>query len=180
MGAGVTIDTEDPQVKRLMGLEEREQRRWATEIEAPAQRERELVHIAGDEDNGMTSTISLSGGKSEVFALYRGRAVPPEFPDGLRLTIDVYAIPNEPTQVHLICPKCRHQLRITSDRKQVNFELRPSSPDGGLLEVSPFQCTWEMPDAGQHAIGIRSGGLSLCQWKGVIEHVHGKNIVRDA
>jgi hypothetical protein len=177
--SGVNIDTSDPQVQRLMGLEQREQHRFANQVERG---HKELVHIAGDADTGMTSTIDLSAaaGKSEVFATYRGRFVPPEFPDGLRLTIDVYAIPNEPTQVHLICPKCRKQLRATSDRKQVNFELRPQSPEGGLLEVSPFQCTWEMPEAGEHVAGIRSGGLTLCQWKGVIDHVHGKNVVRDA
>lgn len=179
MSDGVSIDTEDPQVRRLMGMEAREKTRFANQVERGHQ---ELVHIAGDADTGMSSTIDLSraAGKSEVFALYRGRYVPPEFPDGLRLTLDVYAIPNEPTQVHLICPKCRQQLRVTSDRKHVNFELRPNSVDGGLLEVQAFQCTWEMPEAGGHVVGIRSGGLTLCQWKGVIDHVHGKNIVRDA
>jgi hypothetical protein len=177
----VDIDTRDPQVRRLMGLEQREQERFAREVEGPGiARQQELVHIAGDADTGMTSTINLAGGKAEVFALYRGRCVPPEFPDGLRLTIDVYAIPGESIQVHLICPKCRQQLRATSDRKTIEWEPRVGSADGGRLEVSPFQCTWEMPEAGQHTPGILGGGLSLCNWKGVIEHVHGRNIVRDA
>ncbi len=162
-----------------MGLEQREQERFAREVEAPV-KQRELVHIAGDADTGMTSTINLAGGKAEVFAIYRGRAVPPEFPDGLRLTLDVYAIPDEPTQVHLICPKCRQQLRITSDRKTIAWEPIRGNPDGGKLEIEPFMCTWEMPEAAAHAPGILAGGLTLCQWKGVIEHKHGRNLVRDA
>lgn len=174
----ISIDTTDPQVRRLMGLERREQDRFVREVESPGAKE--LVHLAGDADTGMTSTIRMDGGKSEVFAIYRGRHTPPEYPDGLRLTIDVYQIEGEPLQVHLICPKCRHQLRATSDRKQISWEPDLHSRDGGKLEVSPFQCTWEMPEAGAHTPGILAGGLTLCQWKGVIEHKGGRNIVRDA
>lgn len=179
---GVTVDTQDPQVRRLLGLERGAQERWASEVERPAgigPADRELVHLAGDEDAGFDSTIRLDGGKSEVYAHYKGRYTPPEFPDGLRLTLDVYAIPGEPVQVHLICPKCRHQLRVSSDRKAIDWQP-DRGPDGGKLSIEPFQCTWEMPEAGAHTPGILAGGLSLCQWKGALEHKSGKNLVRDA
>ena len=178
----LSIDTTDPQVRRLMGLEQSQQQAFAKQVQGDgvAKREKEFVHLAGDADTGMSRTINLAHGKAEIFAYYRGRHVPPEFPDGLRLTIDVYRIPGEPVQVHLICPKCRHQLRAASDRKKIEFEPNPQSADGGRLYVEPFQCTWEMPDAGAHTPGIIAGGTTLCQWKGVIEHANGKNTVRDA
>jgi hypothetical protein len=178
----VSVDTADPGVRRLMGLEQRQKERWVREVEegAPGQpKQHELVHLAGDPDTGMDSTIRLDGGKHEVFAIYKGRHTPHEFPDGLRLTIDIYQLPEEPLQAHLICPKCRHQLRVTADRKEMRYE-RTSAADGGKLDIAPFQCTWEMPEAGAHTPGILGGGLSLCQWKGVIEHKHGRNLVRDA
>ena len=48
--------------------------------------------------------------------------------------------------------------------------------NGGRLSVEPFECTWEMPDAGEHKPGYIGGGITLCKLKIGISN----NIARDA
>lgn len=148
----MNLNLRDPVVRELMGSEHADylERKLASE------RASEMVQLAGDMDHGLQSTISLAGGKQEVFVNYKD----------FMLTVDVYQIPGEPTQVHLICPRCRHQLRVTSDRKKIEYDPNDYNfkSRGGRLSIEPFQCTWELPEAGdQHTPGIRSGGLTLCK-----------------
>lgn len=81
-------------------------------------------------------------------------------------------------EVILICPKCQHELRITSDRKAIEFT--PGAPvfDAergmivrGTLSVERFQCTWEKDTAS----AVTGHGENLCRWRAVID----KNVARD-
>lgn len=128
---------------------------------------RELVHIAGDMDTGITQTWKMDGGKQEVTVTYKDFV----------LTVDVYQIPGEPLKVHLICPRCTHALQISAERKKIDFDPKAGDPKkGGRLSVEAFQCTWELPGTGAHTPGILGGGMSLCKWKAAIEN----NVARDA
>lgn len=161
------FNLESPDVKRFLDKKEDERIRTAmADDPAYSKKERELVHLAGDMDSGLNSTISLSGGKHEVRVTYKDFV----------LTVDVYAIPGEPLQVHLICPKCRQQLRVTEDRKAIEFDPRDTRFQGGRISIEPFQCTWEMPEAGKHNPGLISGGMTLCKWTAGISN----NVARDA
>ena len=122
----------------------------------------EIFHIAGDEDRGIASTMTLS---KNVFARPQVRYASPVYGDMI-LECDVYKAENELT-VHLICPKCRHNLQISSKRKAIELD------SDGKLSIEPFQCTWELND---ELLGEkRDFGFSLCRWtaaidKGVIRH----------
>jgi hypothetical protein len=150
----LNIDLRQQGVRRLLGETVRDDI-----VAAP---KRELVHIAGDADTGLSSTVRMNRGKQEVIVTYKDYV----------LTVDVYHLPEqtkEPLQVHLICPKCRHQLRITADKKAIEW-------DGTYLSIEPFQCTWEMPEHDRHTPGLIAGGLTLCKWTAAID----RNIAKDA
>lgn len=94
---------------------------------------------------------------------------------------DVYAFPGAPIKIVLMCPRCGHALNIESDKKQMQYAKHAPVQVGdfvncGVLDVEPFECTWELPGAGVHVPGIQSAGTSLCRWKVGIS----KNIARDA
>ncbi len=167
----LNIDMTNPSVQNLLGSER------SSIVEPGEQKKRrEMVQIAGDPEHGYTSTTRLDTMKQEVFVTYKD----------FLLTVDVYALPGQPIELVYVCPKCRHQGRITGDRKHVEFD--PSSSrvmvlpngaklhTGGDLSVEAFQCSWEMPDAGEHKTGIRAGGITLCNLKIAIDH----NIAKDA
>lgn len=93
----------------------------------------------------------------------------------LVLEADVYLAPGIPMpagqialEVHVYCPRCRHNLRITSDRKKIEFDPAAGAPqDGGRISIEAFQCTWEQED---------HNGSGLCKTKLAVEN----NIARDA
>lgn len=153
---GAGIDLSDPNVRDLMGPQHAD---WLRESHGATQggSKRDLVQIAGDEDHGMSQTISMTKDKREVIVTYKDYV----------LTVDVYQIPGEPECVHLICPMCRHHLRISADRKRIDY-----SPTTGEISVEPFACTWEKADAGAHVPGLLAGGTSLCKWRvGITKNV---------
>jgi hypothetical protein len=128
---------------------------------------KELVQLAGDPDHGMTVSHHLDRGKREVLVAYKD----------LVLTVDIYEMAGEPLKVHLICPRCHHQLQVTSDRKKIEYDPRAGDPKkGGRLSIEPFECTWELPTAGKHVPGLLAGGMSLCKLKLAIDH----NVAKDA
>lgn len=179
MSQNLSIDLQDPAVRSMLGGD--------GHVTPGGAKKRELVQIAGDavdptgttSNRGLQSTIRLDGGKQETLVLFRGRH------GDFVMTVDVYAMPGEATQIHFICPKCHKQGRITSDQKAIDWnpvEHRVlSMPDGqrartgGILSVEPFGCTWEM-GAEAHTPGIRSGGLTLCGMKIAID----ANVAREA
>ncbi len=174
------IDLKNPRVRELMGADD-------PRLVQPGTKKREMVQLAGDQLDptgrtslrGLGSTTRLDGGKHETLVLFRGRSA------DFVLTVDVYALPNEPLQVHYICPRCHKQGRITQDAKAIDWSPTENRvlelPDGqktrtnGVLSVEPFQCTWEI-GSDPHTPGIRAGGLTLCGQKLVID----ANIAREA
>lgn len=155
------------------------------------QQGRQVVQLAGDvpdptgytQNLGIQSTHRLNAGKREVLVLYKD----------LILTVDVYALPGEPTQVHVICPRCRKPSRITAENKAIDFDpaginpmrnaiLRVSAApeiaglaDFGRLSVEPFECAWEL-GGDRHVVGGLHTGVSLCRQRLVIDD----NRARDA
>ncbi len=169
--SALNVNLSDPSVRRLMGTDEG----------GLSSRKREMVQLAGDEQRGIQSTRRLDTAKVEVLVAYRGRA------GHFDMTVDVYALPGEPAELHIICPKCRHKSRITAARKHIEFDSNDTRPytfvdgsqmptNGGRLDVETFECSWEMPDAGEHKVGIRSGGITLCRMRMAIDH----NVAKDA
>lgn len=98
------------------------------------------------------------------------------------LEVDVYAFPDSPLRLNLFCPKCGNSLTVESDKKQLSFEKHAPQKMGdfmncGKLNVEPFMCTWERPDAGAHRPGlVAAPGETLCKWKVGITN----NIAKDA
>lgn len=88
----------------------------------------------------------------------------------------------ERLEVILICPRCQHELRVTSDRKAIDYtpgapELEvgpggtPSWQVRGTISIEAFQCTWEMDTKAK----VTGHGENLCRWKVAID----RNIARD-
>lgn len=174
------LDMKNPRVREMLGADD-------PRLTQPGTKKREMAQIAGDQLDptgrtnlrGLARTTRLDGGKHETLVLFRGKTA------DFVLTVDVYAIPGEPLQVHYICPRCHKQGRITQDAKQMAWAPTENRvldlPDGqktrtnGVLSVEPFQCTWEVGSE-THTPGIRAGGLTLCGQKLVIDD----NIAREA
>lgn len=179
MASAHDINLNDPAVARLMGTE--------SGIVSPGQPKNELVQIAGDMDHGMMSTTRLDLGKHEIIV-----AVGPSPSDGV-LTVDVYAIVGEPLKIHIVCPRCKHQLTIDGDKKPIDYDRLAENPLPrsykndlplelarkavyGKLSVQTFQCTWELEDQMQDAgkdVHVIAGG-SLCRFRGAID----KNVLK--
>lgn len=173
----LNINMQDPAVARLLGKE--------SGIVTPASGKPTMTQIAGDMDHGVSSTTRLDLGKSEVIVVGKEHV----------LTVDVYAIPGEPTKVHLTCPRCHHQLTIDGNRKAIDWNPTAPSPLPistlreiprellrnavyGVISVETFQCTWEledrMQDAGKQDLGVIANG-SLCRYRAVID----RNTIRE-
>ncbi len=184
--ADLDINLSDPRVRALVTGDE-------SRIHQPGKRE--MVQLAGDpmhghgavrdpsgktNNMGIMSTHHLDHDKIEVLVSYRGRA------GDFDMTVDVYRVGNE-LEVHFICPKCKKAGRVTAARKKMEFEQGDTRPytfvdgsvyptNGGRLFVQPFECGHEMPDAGAHVAGIKSGGITLCRQRLAIEN----SIAKDA
>lgn len=157
-----------------------------------------MQHLAGDVPSpwgggelGVQNTQYLNRGKQEVGVIFRGRS--DSFNRAI-LTVDVYAIPGEPLKVHLICPKCSHQLTIDGHKKPIEWAPNSPSPIAselrsdlgpdmqylaanlGVLTIEPFTCTWELEDKmrGNQDVGVISG-MARCNFRGAIT----KNILRE-
>jgi hypothetical protein len=130
----------------------------------PANPNQEVHEICADPGYNMADAPPL--GKANV--QYHGRA------GDFVLECDVY--PGEQTGtfvVVLYCPKCStpkapHTLKITSDRKHIEFDAVTRK-----LSVEPFECTWELPEAANRRIAF---GAGLCRWRVGISN----NVARDA
>lgn len=103
----------------------------------------------------------------------------------LVLEADVYKDPEGGgLMVNIFCPRCRNSLRITSQRKQIEFTaaLVRDRATGrmlkrGTLSVSPFQCTWELGRGTDQTGADRMDfGMGLCRWTVAIDN----NVAKDA
>lgn len=174
MSNQLSINLRDPAVAKMLGVAD-------GNIARPGPR-KELVQLAGDAPDphgtgrrGIASTTRLDAGKVEVLVPYRG---------DLLMTVDVYVLPNEPIQVHYVCPRCHKLGRITGDRKQIEFDPKAGRAieldgakiyNGGELNIEPFQCTNELPEHAHHVRGDRHG-LTLCKLTLAID----RSVAKDA
>lgn len=156
------IDMQAPHVRRMLGVDQ----------------PRELVQLAGDAPdptgtgpNGQSTTYHLNHAAlaNPLVTYKRGT-------EEYLLELDAYKQPGEPLIVHLICPRCHNALNVRGDRKHIQLEIGAGPGGQGAISIEPFECTWEMPDAGKHVPGIISGGSTLCRWRVGID----KNVARDA
>ena len=158
----------------------------------------ELVYVAGDKPVAVQNNLSARSpdprdvgllGKSSTMRLDKAALGHPliRYRDRV-IEADVYPFldgDNDPAadrqrlEVILICPCCENQLRVTSDRKAI--EWAPGLPEiddagqvivRGVISIEPFQCTWEKD--GKAA--VTGHGENLCRWRVGID----KNIARDA
>ena len=174
------IDMSDPNVQRLLDGSAGDQRI------KPAAGKRELVQVAGDMDHGLTSTVRLTAGKTEVLVLVPKGDVP-------LMTVDVYAMPGEPLKVHILCPRCKNHLTIPGDKKAIEWDPKAENPRArsiaglgipphmqemaklGKISIEPFECTWELDKNARVGANEFSGG-NLCRWRAAIDN----NLVKDA
>lgn len=137
----------------------------------------ELVHLAGDQPDPLTGmpgveTARAGGGIMSTVRMTKSAAGHPKvrYKDFV-LELDVYEPPGAPRYVHLICPRCRHALRITEDRKAMEYDPTRDVENGGRISVEKFTCTWELPEDRRMEFG-----LGLCRWTVAIDN----NVARDA
>lgn len=72
-------------------------------------------------------------------------------------------------EVIIICPRCEHELRISSLAKSVHWEPGAAVLDverqamvfRGQLSVEPFTCTWEI----NTKTPVTGHGENLCRWR---------------
>lgn len=130
----------------------------------------------GANRHGRIQQFNLDHGKVTTVIRYKDQVI----------EADVYRLAGAPIKVVFRCPRCGSDSTINGDQKAVEFtdhEPRRVFTDAGdvfmsagELSVEPFQCPWEMPDAGAHVPGLVSGGVSLCKLTLGIE----KGVARDA
>ena len=63
------------------------------------------------------------------------------------------------------CPKCLHQIQITSARKKIEWDAQRG------LFVEPFVCTWENADSEGRQDERIIAGINLCRWSVAIDPV---------
>lgn len=127
----------------------------------------ELEHVAGDDPEPRIGRLDLTqGALGRVRVRYRDTVV----------FCEVYQHGNEPMQIHWMCPRCLgggkgHMSRITADRKQIEYDPKSQSADGGRLNVETFTCPWELGEDRRMEFG-----LGMCNLRLVIEN----SVARDA
>ncbi len=105
----------------------------------------DLYHVAGDEA-GQSSTLSLgSNYDAKLHIQYKDKI----------LVGELYKNPEGGFFVNLVCPRCHHNLKVSTDRKAMAYE------PGVGIDIEPFRCTWELGDRKDERISF---GLSMCNW----------------
>jgi hypothetical protein len=147
--------------------------------------QRELVQVAGDEDHGIASQVSLDVGKAEVLVIYKDHL----------MTCDVYALPGEPLKVSFIGPRCRPHCTIPGDRKAIDWDPGAPNPQApnigasgrlppevarhaslGRISIEAIECPWELEDAGDHKANVLFSGMTLCRLRIAIDNNLAKDI----
>jgi hypothetical protein len=137
----------------------------------------QLYHVAGDAPDpldgqrrgGVASTMQLTKtALGNPFIRYKDVVI----------EADVYAQPDgKGYLVHLICPKCRHALRVTSEMKAIEFELPSARHPRGVLSIEPMRCPWEQGRGTDETAADRMEfGTGMCNWTAAID----RNVAKDA
>lgn len=159
----------------------------------------ETFHVAGDKlDPSGTGMRGVAPGYRFTQSAVGHPVCHYSFGPGnmMLVTLDVYALPEQPMYLHLICPHCylrgmTNAIRITADQKGMSYDPKAFAPNfpglsdakmaqlcpqgtGGLLSVEPFQCTWEWD--GQQRVDKNSvlAQTTLCDFHVAID----KNVLR--
>lgn len=160
----------------------------------------ELFYVAGDKPAAVQQGLARSpssldrgliGHQSSVrldkaalghpFIRYRDRVIEADvypFLDGENDDGDQQRL-----EVLLVCPLCEHELRVTSDRKAIDWS--PSAPEidpatqqavvRGVISIQRFQCTWEKDIHRDAKAQVHSHGDNVCRWRVEVD----KGIARD-
>jgi len=135
----------------------------------------ELVHLAGDAPDPMADVLGFEhargvGIQSTIRMTKQAKGHPKIRYKDFLLEADVYDLAGEPLWVHLICPRCHHALKISADKKSIDYDRAVTPELGGRLSVEPFMCTWELPEGRRQEFGI-----GLCRWRVAIDN----NVAKD-
>lgn len=168
MASPASFDLTNPGVQRML----------SDERMPVAAAGKKLMQVAGD-DAGVGSQVNLDIGKHEVLVYANKGDIPV-------LTVDVYQVEGSPLEVHVLCPRCRHNLKISQAKKAIEFnprdanrrvtELRALGLDPrshmlagiGDLSVEEFECTWELES--DRNVSLLSPGINLCRFRAAIDH----------
>jgi len=141
--------------------------------------EKELFHIAGDMDTGVSATLNLDTAKRELVGSYK-------FANGVlvQLVHDLYEYPGSPLKVITICPRCmaratpdtierlsKQTLTIQGDNKRIEYDRQR-----GTVSVEKFRCTWELDGTKDIGRIAGTGSSNVCGATYVIDN----NVLRDA
>ena len=115
---------------------------------------RDITHIAGDRDHGISVTHRLNkAAHAEVALVYSGRYSAPF--SNLEIVCEVYKA-GDVFSVHSICPRCRNAVWIDGRNKRVDYD-----PQRGLF-VEAHTCPWEIGDTDARKNDRQEFGLGLC------------------
>lgn len=127
----------------------------------------------GERGKGLASQHNFDHNKVTAVIRYKDRAI----------EADVYALPGAPIHVVILCPKCGSASTIRAEKKAIDWQPHEPRAVGklvncGTLSIEPFECPWEMPDAGAHEPGANKilGTANMCRLKIAVD----KNIAKDA
>ena len=122
------------------------------------------VHLAGDQKTGLTSMRDLTDSAYAKFDMYYEGKYAHPFPMK-KVSCELYKAGDHLTVVTL-CPRCRKAQRITSDNKEISFDLERKQ-----LFIERFTCPWELDGEA----GRMEFQMSLCNAK----LVYAGNQIRD-
>ena len=109
----------------------------------------DLFYVSGDKETGISTTADMTAGSIKVQLRYNGKW------GNYVSTVDVYNIPGVECSVVMICPRCHHSIRVSSARKEVDWD-----PEKGLF-VSRSECSWEIGDRNNERMDF---GIGLCRF----------------
>lgn len=113
----------------------------------------ELVHVAGDEDTGVSTDYALTkSATAQPRIRYKGKV------GDYLLTVEVYRM-GDTLSANFYCPKCRHSLWIRTPNKWMEWD-----PERGLFSEYAT-CTWEN---GRDTDGTKTDridfGIGMCNF----------------
>lgn len=133
-----------------------------------------MADPAGERGKGLASQHNFDHAKTTTVIRYKDKLI----------EADVYAVPNTPVHVVIMCPRCGNASTIRGERKAIDWRPHAPEPVGklinaGSISIEPFECSWELPDAGAHdARNTKQiiGTAPLCRLKIAVT----KNVAKDA
>jgi len=117
----------------------------------------ELEYVAGDKPGSKLEDHHMDKGISTSVTVKPYETTYIRYRD-IILESELYKAGDELT-LHMMCPKCRHALKISSKNKQMDW-------DGKYISVERSGCTWELDTDIPTGVFTIS---NLCNWKFYID-----------